>query len=426
MTIVKISSTRNARSAINYLGGKAHNGSKKRELLATGLLTSYENAKTNFTDHLQKVKKKSTQVEAYRVVQSFSATEIDVNNLEDVAKAHAIGCETAKLLFPNRQVVIVTQADGKNGIVHNHMVGESPDLVDGKALRGNSMSWKHVAEVSDKVSENWGLSPVVPTKTVKQTTPEVKLREQGEYVWKDDLRQRIDNAKTDANVVDFKSYREALAKAGVEVSQRGKKTKMYSYQFEGENGKMYKSRANKLGSEYGHDTFEPIYESHSKAAKRRADELLEQKQQQARLEAEEAEKARQEQQQQSRVKAQQEVLQQAQVKPKAERKITPYYVAKMFYSDPVKFKNEHYKAIHNFMRTGDQVRLDFWTDEELANAKDKGILKDMIAVHSDKDKPAFMQEAEDGFKKEASRRSAEKQRQKQVQKHEQKDVDLEL
>lgn len=422
MTIVKISSTRNARSAINYLGGKAHNGSKKRELLATGLLTSYENAKTNFTDHLQKVKKKSTQVEAYRVVQSFSATEIDVNNLEDVAKAHAIGCETAKLLFPNRQVVIVTQADGKNGIVHNHMVGESPDLVDGKALRGNSMSWKHVAEVSDRVSEDWGLSPVVPTKTVKQTTPEVKLREQGVYVWKDDLRQRIDTAKTDSSVVDFKSYREALAKAGVEVSQRGKKTKMYSYQFEGENGKMYKSRANKLGSEYGHDTFEPIYKSHSKAAKRRADELLEQKQQQARLEAEEAEKARQEQQQQSRVEAQQQVLQQAQVKPKAERKITPYYVAKMFYSDPVKFKNEHYKAIHNFMRTGDQVRLDFWTDEELANAKDKGILKDMIAVHSDKDKPAFMQEAEDGFKKEASRRSAEKQ----VQKHEQKDVDLEL
>lgn len=422
MTIVKISSTRNARSAINYLGGKAHNGSKKRELLATGLLTSYENAKTNFAEHLQKVKKKSTQVEAYRVVQSFSATEIDVNNVEDVAKAHAIGCETAKLLFPNRQVVIVTQADGKNGIVHNHMVGESPDLVDGKALRGNSMSWKHVAEVSDKVSENWGLSPVVPTKTVKQTTPEVKLREQGEYVWKDDLRQRIDNAKTDANVVDFKSYREALAKAGVEVSQRGKKTKMYSYQFEGENGKSYKSRANKLGSEYGHDTFEPIYKSHSKAAKRRAEELLERKQQQARLEAEEAQKARQEQQQQARVEAQQQMQQQAQVKPKAERKITPYYVAKMFYSDPVKFKNEHYKAIHNFMRTGDQVRLDFWTDEELANAKDKGILKDMIAVHSDKDKPAFMQEAEDGFKKEASRRSAEKQ----VQKHEQKDVDLEL
>lgn len=422
MTIVKISSTRNARSAINYLGGKAHNGSKKRELLATGLLTSYENAKTNFTDHLQKVKKKSTQVEAYRVVQSFSATEIDVNNLEDVAKAHAIGCETAKLLFPNRQVVIVTQADGKNGIVHNHMVGESPDLVDGKALRGNSMSWKHVAEVSDKVSEDWGLSPVVPTKTVKQTTPEVKLREQGVYVWKDDLRQRIDTAKTDSSVVDFKSYRAALAKAGVEVSQRGKKTKMYSYQFEGENGKMYKSRANKLGSEYGHDTFEPIYKSHSKAAKRRADELLGQKQQQARLEAEEAQKARQEQQQRARVEAQQQMQQQAQVKPKAKRKITPYYVAKVFYSDPVKFKNEHYKAIHNFMRTGDQVRLDFWTDEELANAKDKGILKDMIAVHSDKDKPAFMQEAEDGFKKEASRRSAEKQ----VQKHEQKDVDLEL
>ena len=61
----------------------------------------------------------TTQV--LHVIQSFSKSEFNPENPEDLEKANVVGYEFAKRFYPNRQVAIFTQVDGKGGYVHaNH------------------------------------------------------------------------------------------------------------------------------------------------------------------------------------------------------------------------------------------------------------------------------------------------------------------
>ncbi len=75
--------------------------------------------------------------------------------------------------------------------------------------------------VNDEICLKYGLSITERgKKTEKRTMSEIKLKEKNEYVWKDDLRKKID--ETLSNSHSIKEFQEKLKKEkNVTVIERG-------------------------------------------------------------------------------------------------------------------------------------------------------------------------------------------------------------
>lgn len=58
---------------------------------------------------------------------------------------------------------------------------------------------------------------------------ERQLKTKNEYVWKDDLRGRIDKIMNDATISSYKDFSERLVKSDIIVHDRDKKTSHASF-----------------------------------------------------------------------------------------------------------------------------------------------------------------------------------------------------
>ena len=151
----------------------------------------------------------------------------------------------------SHQVIAVTQAD--NGKVHSHIIVVSPDISTGKSLRGKETSWYQASKISDDITKEFGVQNLNEGKAkrskVKKSIGEIKKEQAGEYVWKQDLRNRIDSIIHDPDIEDIDSWIEKLNEVGVGVRERGKK-KNLSYDFTDKEGKKRTVRASTLGTDY--------------------------------------------------------------------------------------------------------------------------------------------------------------------------------
>lgn len=196
-------------------------------------------------------------VQMYRVVQSFGLDELNPLDPDDIAKANEMGLELASELYPDKQSLIVTQADGKGGKLHNHILVNSVGFVDGKSLRGFRKEHEAVADKSDELLVRHGMKVLDTDKTRnKRTRQEQRLEKAGKYVWKDDLRARIGEALKDIDVTSRDVFIERLeAVHGVTVNYtEGRKN--VSYSFADADGKKRKVRDARLGTDYGKETLE--------------------------------------------------------------------------------------------------------------------------------------------------------------------------
>lgn len=274
MAYTRVTNTTNGRSAIRYaLEDKSHNDEIERSLMTSGNNLDPLFAKIQMEATWESFNKNDGDVvQMYRIIQSFGLDELDPNNQEDIEKANSIGLEFANKMYPDRQSLIVTQADGTGGKLHNHILVNSVSFIDGKSLRGAKTGWSYVADKSDEIIEKHGLTPINRTKVKdKKSIAEIKMSERGKYVWKDDLKARINVSLNDIGTISKDAFIEHLReKHAIDAVYRGKGL---SYSFVDADGKKRKSRASRLGENYEAETLKDRFIENKKNHKQNSGEF---------------------------------------------------------------------------------------------------------------------------------------------------------
>lgn len=280
MAITRITATRDMTEALGYvLKEEAHTEGVPRFLVANGLNCDPDNASVQMLLTREAFEKNGINpktgkkyLQGYRVIQSFDPTDFDKDNPKDIALANKIGLELAKELYPNSETVVVTQTDGKGRKVHNHILTSSIDFHTGRQHRAEQIQWQNIANLSDKIHEKYKLNTLKPVNEndnrSSATHAEISLRERGAYVWKDDIKDKINSALNDEYSTDLGAFTEVLGSKGVELFYRrnDRKKDFSSYQFVDDEGKQRKIRPNKLGEEYSAEALRRQFEENKKNA----------------------------------------------------------------------------------------------------------------------------------------------------------------
>lgn len=270
-TIAKISNGARASSALNYALGQDRPMHEKTEqwLQDNQLERPVELANcravaiggTNGIDpfiakeqfdvvrQLHNQTKESNQV--LRITQSFALDELDPKTKNDWQKANDLGVELAEKLYPNHQSAVYTHLDGKNHVLHNHIIVNKVNLETGNKLREQKgESVQRARELNDQIAsrEKWH---ILEPPNERQTETEKELIAKNKYSYMDDLRGRINKSLQDVSVSSYKAFKERLSDYGVNVSERGQ---TFSYSFLDANNKQRRARETRLGSDFGKET----------------------------------------------------------------------------------------------------------------------------------------------------------------------------
>jgi len=236
MATTKLGNTKLASRAINY--------AEKRAEEKSGLNCDVDYAKSSFKQ-TRALYGKENGVQAHTVIQSFKPGEVTAE------QCNQLGVELAKKIAPNHQVAIYTHTDKEH--VHNHIVINSIDLETGRKYQSNKKQRDFVKRSNDEICREHGLSvPERNTAKLRYTQAEKSLIEKDQYSWKDDLREKIENAKDHTS--DFKSFSEHLEQSGIEFKVRGKNV---SYKPENVNKWV---RGKTLGEDYDKGALEYEFE----------------------------------------------------------------------------------------------------------------------------------------------------------------------
>ena len=218
MAYTKVTRAHNGKKAINYLFGASHSEGIERNYHITGVnMVSFDSVSPSdqFARYWNRASDR-VKVQVIRVTQSFSDKEFDPNNEADILTAHEVGVEAGKQIFGDRQFIVATQIDGKSGYIHNHIFANNINMITNLGMRGDDYQHSRIQQISDDVIKSFGVKlDYGKNKGDKYTQAERAKREKSEYVWKDDLKERI-RESIDASS-DFDSFEDALAFRGVSV-----------------------------------------------------------------------------------------------------------------------------------------------------------------------------------------------------------------
>lgn len=229
MSITRVTNTRSCKNAIDYAMKEKNlkigkENAMPRVLLADGNGVFPEFAYEQIMATLNKYNKGSgDHVQMYRVVQSFRQTDLDYRKQEDIRKANAIGLELAETLFPDHKSLVVTQADGKGHMLHNHVLVCAVNTKTGKSLRSHEKSWYTVAKANDTIIQKYGIEPIQAQKYDRfENFEEQQMKQDNKPTWKEKIRLAIDDVKQDG-VTNLQAFKQQLKeKHDVEFEIRGK------------------------------------------------------------------------------------------------------------------------------------------------------------------------------------------------------------
>ena len=266
-TIAKISSGASASSALNYALGKnkgMHNDTerwlddhdlKQPEALqncravavggTNGVMPEIAPEQFKLTREAYNQTQQRNQVQ--RIVQSFSADELDPTTPGNWQRANDLGVELAEKLYSDYQTAVYTHIDGQNHVLHNHIIVNKVNLETGHKLRERpGEAVERARQINDRLAEREHWQVITPVRE-HQSKTEQDLTKKGQYSYMHDLRGRIDSTMADTAISDFKTFSAVLAKSGVNVSIRGKNV---SYAFLDANHKQRRARGQRLGADY--------------------------------------------------------------------------------------------------------------------------------------------------------------------------------
>lgn len=264
MAYSRITRAKNGSAALDYAYGiddKGHNENDMRNQRITGVnLVDGVSYKEQMQVYWNRARV-NHKIQVLRVVQSFSRKEFDPDNPDDIEKANLIGQELACARYPNRQAVIFTQIDGKSGLVHNHIIINDVEMTNNMGCDKSQYYFKNVEKWTNVITEKYTQLDNGREKAKDKTTQTERVkREQGQYVWKDDLKNRIHDAMIEAESQD--DFEDKLPQYGVGFEKKSSKKygEGYTYELmdlsnvpEGVKvpNRALKARSRTLGDSYG-------------------------------------------------------------------------------------------------------------------------------------------------------------------------------
>ena len=270
MATIKISRAKSCSAAIDYARGRNQLRDPDREWLiqngvpfdtvntlndravaVSGQLVDPDYAKSQMKQ-TRELFQNAGSSEAMRVIQSFSHEDLDPLNPADWQRCNDLGNELAQRIAPNHQVAVYTHIDGQGHMLHNHIIINMPNLETGKKYNHNN-DWQRVCNIANQISREHGLTVIDHEKspTERRTMAERQLTAKHKYVWKDDLRARIDKVMLDSSTSSYKDFSARLAHSGVIIHDRGKN---FSYEFLDADKKHRRARGKTLGADYEKET----------------------------------------------------------------------------------------------------------------------------------------------------------------------------
>ena len=262
MATIKLSAAKSAGAAISYAEGKNKLGKETKDWLreqgvADDLVNQLQDRAVAIggenidVEHVRgqmratrELFRKNTGIQAHRVIQSFPTDDLNAANPADWERANALGVELGRLIAPGHEVAVYTHIDGEGHKLHNHIIINAPDLETGEKYHYHN-DFARVTKLENQVSREHGLSVLEKQNQHERRT--IAERHTDGYVWKDDLRSRIDAAMSDPRTSDFKSFWRVLGEKGVDIRLRGQNV---SYTFLDPNKARHVSRGTKLGASY--------------------------------------------------------------------------------------------------------------------------------------------------------------------------------
>ena len=248
MAILKIISSKSARNTIKYLlDEQAHNTDLTSERVLKidsqnvdlnfqadkNLFTMY--VYNQFTAVREIAKKKDKKEQARHLIFSFSDDEFNLtkDNLKEKSEQALTLCSDflRKKLPDQAQFMTVAQADSDGHKLHVHAVVNSV-MLDKKNVDTNlynTISGRKYRSILDDfqtymssnfekiTGKKYEVNFDTSHKELKNSSFE-RIKERGGYVWKDDLKERIRQAKLYSS--DLTSFEKNLALTGVNVTKR--------------------------------------------------------------------------------------------------------------------------------------------------------------------------------------------------------------
>ena len=268
MAYAKVTRTKNGSEAIKYAegNGTGHNGSKLRnEYIGTVNMLPGIPVTEQMQVYWNKARSNHTN-QILRVIQSFHLKELDPKKREDIIRANMIGQLFAERFYPGHQAVVYTQTDGVGGKIHNHVLINDVGM-DGKGLHKDFYYAPVVREWTNQACDEYIIRYNGDQKTADKTTQtERAKREKGEWVYKDDIKQRVKLAM--ARATDEASFLKELTAVGIDAEVKDSKKYGHYYTYElvdlgnmPEDAKMprnLKARSYKLGEAYGPEALEDM------------------------------------------------------------------------------------------------------------------------------------------------------------------------
>lgn len=271
MPVVVASATRSADALINYALDDKPNQQGERYVMASGIggmLVSIAKQQMRDIRKRWNKDKPGAFVQAYHVIESFAQDELDPDNPDSWMAAHELGLALAEERFPGRQVLVVTQRDGKGGCLHNHIVANSIETKTGRSLNSSIVTHARLVAAHERVLEAQGFKQRSDLKqafsdaterfergepsSLRRTgsSTDAELREyQRHIVWETEcdaadelgaplnkqpfsltfLKDSIQFALADPAAVGWDSFVKIGRSRGVQIEQRGRKGRGISY-----------------------------------------------------------------------------------------------------------------------------------------------------------------------------------------------------
>ena len=282
MGISNVKSSRDLSSAIWYMSSdKAHDGSSNR-YISSRFVNCTEYGAIQQTNAVREHFGKDKNIHGLTFVFSFSDKEIGLfdRDKQELIMDHLT--EVLKERFPNRQLGLYAQVDGKGQKFHIHSFVNSPDLQTGKLLDGRVKLHEHTREMLSIAMERAGIEDEnknAPMKqAVKSNIARIKAKEKdpNKYIWMEDLQTRIKSVLNDINVTKPDEFSAKLAESGIDYkvrnSKKSKSGKALSFAFLDKDGSERRVRASRLGTDFQIESINQVFKNHIKElAERKAE-----------------------------------------------------------------------------------------------------------------------------------------------------------
>ena len=207
-------------AALHYvLYEHGHNGHKERNVMLTAINMCRKVPYEIQMNRYWRRARSNHKIQIIAIVQSFSKKEFDPTNEGDILKANQVGQQLVNEHFKGRQALVCTQIDGKKGYVHNHILINDVSMIDLKGCTKQQYYYKNIEIWTDEITQEYTILDLGEKNAEEKVTrTERAKREKGEYVYRDDIRERVLAAMK--NSASEEDYFRRLSKNGIGVKKK--------------------------------------------------------------------------------------------------------------------------------------------------------------------------------------------------------------